>query len=394
MSDIASLRARAKINLADNLFTKDELKRIFISNYNSTHGMGISSSLNNNMSLQCFRNSSYYLLSRVQSDIWDSIDTLPVKTWATMTTDEKNLYIYIQTFIELMDDQIINRLGNCATPGLTFKVPCKSSIIEEKRTNFIDTRLNSINTTNANKHTSLGVQIYGLPNGGYSSAVVSFLKTNYLKNIQIINLKDVDTNLKKNFDILGLTNLSNYILIKLEEEEDGTYTYPDGPSFPIPGESLPDTNKVYPLINDIKLKKFNKHGTDHDYKLVGMLYDCPVGIAHQVTSLCYGDKCLETPPEHIFHDDKKKFTKKLITSDFTSGKNSGLDYGCATGKKQVLYLLYEKLSVQAELQAKITAFITANPDLSDIVIKGGGMDKYYSKYLKYKQKYLQLKKLM
>jgi len=382
--NIAPLRAKARLNIQDNSFNKNELKALFIHNYNSKNGASISSSLNNNMSYQCFRNAAYYLLSRLQLDIWNLIDTLPsINTipFASLSSDDQNLYIIIQTFIELMDDDIIGSLGTGGT-------------IEIKRTNFLDNRLESLTTNNNNKYSALGVlkAIYkgsymGNSNGGTSPTVITFFQTNFFKNLKISNIKYDDrlTFIKKNINDLGISISSDYILFK--------FIY--GPS-----DKLPTPNEMFSEINDFKIKKFIKSDNSiSTYNLVGILYDCPNGVGHQVTSICYQPNCTSTPPLHNFHDDQYKILNKQLNNvDFQTGNNTGLKYGCRIGGVNIQYILYEKTCVKDILQGKIDEFIRSNTAdypvstnvsyPSGVIIKGGA---YKNKYLKYKQKYLQLK---
>ena len=151
--DISNLRSKARLNITDNIFSKQELKSLFIHNYNSKNGNSLSSSLNNNMLYQCFRNSPYYLLSRTQLQIWDKIDTLlttDTTNFSSLNDDNKNLYIFIQTLIELMDDTIIT--------NVSIGTRYETEIIEMKRTNFIDTRFDSLISISDNtKYNSLGI---------------------------------------------------------------------------------------------------------------------------------------------------------------------------------------------------------------------------------------------
>jgi hypothetical protein len=382
--NIATLRAKARLNMTDNSFNKNELKSLFIHNYNSKNGASISSSLNNNMSYQCFRNAAYYLLSRLQLDIWNLIDTLPninTTPFAGLTPDNINLYTIIQTFIELMDDNIIASLGIGTT-------------IEIQRTYFLDNRLESLNTHNNNKYSALGVlkSIYKgsymkSSSGGTSPTVINFFQTKFFKDLKISNI-DYDDRfkfIKKNIDGLNISIPSNYILFK--------FNYGSN-------ENLPSPDEMFSRINSFKIKKFIQ--TDNsisNYNLVGILYDCPKGIGHQVTSICYQPNCTSSLPIHNFHDDQHKILNKELNSvDFKIGTDTGLKFGCKNQGIGIQYVLYEKTCVKDILQGKIDEFIRSNPAdypvstnfsfPSGVIIKGGD---YKNKYLKYKQKYLQLK---
>ena len=130
------------------------------------------------------------------------------------------------------------------------------------------------------------------------------------------------------------------------------------------------------------------------YKLVGILYDCPNGITHQVTSVCYGDKCINHDPtyiKHTFIDDKKIImNKELNPSNFKIRADTSLEWGCKNRGINIMCLLYENILVVEQLQKSIDNFLLENSLSYPVVIHGGS--KYKNKYLKYKNKYLNLKK--
>jgi len=375
---IITLRARAHIDLSQNIFTKDELKTIFVNNYASKHQINRLGSLNNNMGYQCFRNAGYYLLARAQGEVWDLIDTLPTKTWATMTYDEKDLYIYVQTFVELMDDEIINRVGKCT--NITFykgsAYGCNDSTTTHKRTNFLDNRLNQINAPIGNnniRYNSLGLlkytRTYTQNHGASSDGVISYFLNNLFKSVKTKTI-DYPTLKTDNFDTLGFSSMSNYIIVKLRGQ--------------------PITSTVFPDINTIKQKIYSSADPSKKYNLVGILYDCG---NHQVSSVCYGANCLSTPPNHSFHDDANVLDEKLDAAKFAPGVNSKLNFNCRTGPKEIQYLLYELQDAVVSLKAKVIAalppgILPTSPSYPQV--HGGGIN-YHHKYLKYKQKYLSLK---
>ena len=370
---IAALRARAHIDVSQNIFTKDELKTIFITNYSSKHEINRLGSLNNNMGYQCFRNAGYYLLARAQGEVWNLIDTLPNKTWDIMTNDEKDLYIYVQTFIELMDDDIIDRVGKC--PNITFysgwPSGCNDSTTTIKRTNFLDNRLNQINAPIGNnnvRYNSLGLlkytRNYTQNHGASSDGVISYFINNLFKSIKT-NTVDYPKLKTDNFDKLGFSSMSNYIIVKIRGQ--------------------PNTNTVFADINTIKQKIYSDADPSKKYNLVGILYDCG---NHQVTSVCYGANCLSTPPNHSFHDDANVLDEKLDPSKFAPGVDSKLNFNCKTGPKEIQYLLYELQDTVVSLTAKVIAHLPAGSAHPNV--HGGGIN-YHQKYLKYKQKYLSLK---
>jgi len=378
------LRIKAMIKFEDNIFTKNELKALFVKNYSSKNGSSLSSSLNNNMTYQCFRNAAFYLLSRLQGYIWDLIDTLPntdVKKYGNFSEDERHLYLIIQTFIELMDDIIINRIGT-------------GSNIETKRTDFLDKRLDSTTVPNRIKFSSFGIlkPAYGNLSSSQRSSdfVIAKFTQMIFKQLKIHKEGDLnslfDANLSdlEKWKIKSFTSPEKYLLIELETTwiEDKTVTgkYKD---------ILPSAFDVFGRINELKSKNFIKDDVTYTYNLVGLLLDCPNDIGHQVTSICYGSDCTNSPPVHNFHDDNLVVPRKsLIPDNFALGVDTGLQWGCKTKGINVQYILYEKTTVPSELQEQVTLFSNSINQEEIPVIHGGS---YKSKYLKYKQKYLILK---
>ena len=382
--DITALRAKANLDITSNLFSKDELKQLFIFNYKTTFGNGEIMALNNNDGYQCFRNAAFYLLLRFQKKIWDLIDTLPVAINFNSlgSDDDKNKYLVIQTLIELMDNTIINRLISVGT-------------IEKKRTTFIDNRLDIFITTPSNKYQLLGLlnkysqayfteiaSILGMSvadykaiagtAGGQSSNVINFIVTNIF-NTSNISLDIKPTLLDISNNIVSETN--NYLLYKI------------------------NTVLAKDIYSDLNTYKLLTNSTGETYKLVGILYDCGT---HQITSVCFGSQCLDIKADgyvtHNFIDDNLFIkNKSLNPNDYELGKVTGLNYSCRTASNlKVDYVLYEKVQAVTELNTEINSYLTTNNlTVTDLVIHGGGNnDEYYKlKYLKYKAKYLKLKNI-
>jgi hypothetical protein len=370
--DIQLLRNRANLDLNLNTFNKDELKTLFIHNYNTKNGISNSSSLNNNHSYQCFRNSSYYLLSRLQLLIWNKINELPdisIQPFNALNDPSKDIYTIIQTFIELMDDDIVNKLITGALP------------IEKKRTTFLDTRLDTVHTNNNNKYSALGIldssknykpSYLGSSNGSTAGTVISWFVTNIFSNLQfkILSYNDRLNIVTQTMKQLSDNKLTDYILFKINPNEN---------------EEIMTEKEFIDNIDNIKQKSFRKlNGKDTHYNLVGVLYDCPKGIAHQITSICYGTNCIDTPPIHNFHDDDK-----IIKHSLKDNIKIGILWGCNT-EMNVQFLLYERVSVIYDLQKQINDFIQSKNLVlpTKVTIHGGN---YREKYLKYKKKYLLLK---
>lgn len=58
--DITRLRSKVNIDFTRNIFSKDELKFLFMANYMSKQGQQKTSALNNNQTYQCFRVKKVY----------------------------------------------------------------------------------------------------------------------------------------------------------------------------------------------------------------------------------------------------------------------------------------------------------------------------------------------
>jgi len=353
-----------------NILSKDTLKTLFINNYNNSYGVPSSSpypglSLHNNKGFQCFRNAAFYMVNRMQSELWNGIDRLPVLP----TSDkDKNQYLIIQTFVEMMDDRIINSLYSSGT-------------IEFKRTEFIDERFKQLlNVTDSSKYISYGVQepkyetarnnelltfmsmadlrANGMLNKGGNSqdVLVEFL----------VNQVYFNSTSLSGFPAGQITGTTDYIKISLSEPVDN-------------------------FIKKYITYKTITNNLNEPYRLVGILYDCPYSTTHSITSVCFGDHCDLDDPTHIFMDDDLKIKKNLGPSF----NRNGLQWSCGDAGKSmnVGFLLYEKKSVRARLQKQIQDFIDANNIVrsSPFVVVGGGNKDYFTLYQKYKNKYLQLK---
>ena len=58
--DITGLRSKVNIDFTRNIFSKDELKFLFMANYMSKQGQQKTSALHNNQTYQCFRVKKVY----------------------------------------------------------------------------------------------------------------------------------------------------------------------------------------------------------------------------------------------------------------------------------------------------------------------------------------------
>jgi hypothetical protein len=379
----------SNINFAANILSPIALKTLFISNYGNSYGVpagrpypGIS--LYNNRLYQCFRNAAFYFLNRMQSEIWRGIGRLPA---VPPTTDpDFDQYLIIQTFVEIMDDGIINRLY----PG--------ADAIERKRTNFIDDRFQQLRIPQADSKYS-----------NYGVLSRTNLQAKHQQSARSMGFVDDPTTNKtavqiaEGMGLLGPGGLTMDVFIEFLENRiyfrSHTAESNNLPNIPLTTieplnttqdyiriKKIGDILSINDFITNIGNYRTIQNTNGEGYRLVGVLYDC---ANHQITSVCFGNDCDLANPRHIFMDDHVKHVKQL-SAPFNQ---AGLQYACTTGYVNVQYLLYEKVSVRADLQAEIQAFISSNGihRTTPFVVVGGGNNDYYSLYQKYKNKYLQLK---
>jgi hypothetical protein len=380
--DISALRLKSQLTFSNNLFSKNELKNIFIVNYpnvfvkpSGANVPGIT--LNNNQSYQCFRNAAFYFMYRMRAEIWNNIDNLNMGPVASMSDSDFNLYLITQTFIELMDDQIINRV----IPG--------SDSIQKKRTTFIDSRFDQLKgESGLAKYSFYGLLSYNQQRK--QQVRQDFVAPGMLKNI---NDSSMDSMLNLNInggvsqevlDHFLTTRLyfSNANLLYPIKELTNISTISTNPNYIM--VNMSSQPKISDFITNIHnyVDKTNANGIN--YKLVGILYDCLNGVPHQISSVCFGDNCNLPTPKHIFMDDHHKNVMDL-SNPFDLSK---LKWGCAI-ETRVTYLLYESDNAVTGLKSKIDSYLAASLGNHSNSFQIGG--DYYQKYLKYKNKYIELK---
>ncbi len=213
------------------------------------------------------------------------------------------------------------------------------------------------------------------------SGSVSLLFLNYFMKFaindsfgrQVIIMNDVEKDkkldrLKNIFDSTQNSLLNDYLIFNF-----------DG------GQNLYPPEDIFSNIKIIKVK--HSDGLIKEYKLVGIAYNC--GGRHSVSSVCYGDNCLSDISDNIIHEQINEDT----TIEFplnTPLKGTKL---CGSNSYKIELLLYEPVETVKRLQEKLNDFKSIYINIKDIVVSGGSNSNYYIKYLKYKQKYLNLKKL-
>jgi hypothetical protein len=128
---------------------------------------------------------------------------------------------------------------------------------------------------------------------------------------------------------------------------------------------------LYPpkkTFNNIKKIKVKIDGTDKEYKLVGVTYNC--SGQHSVSSVCYGNECLLNPVEHELINEDTTFEFKLDSPL----KSSRL---CVPDDYNIELLLYEPIEIVSELKTKLDDFKSRFTNIEEID------EKYLSKYIKY-----------
>ncbi len=375
--DLEEIINSTGLDFATHRLSKNDLKTLFIFNrpliYTKPNEYQIPGVPIDNPTYECFRNASLHFMIRMRFELWNNIDLLNNNPVSDM---DFNKYLITQTLIELMDEQIINRViqGDVS--------------IQVKRRRFINDRFNQLrNVENSTKYSSYGLtqyyddkvrkcleefaEVHGplhLHNerdyqfcnerGGVPDLVFNefFIIKNYFSENNVRYLDNVNE-----FETLSNINQPNYIRTRI-----------------IPQLRI---NDFISNIGNYVTKRINGGKT---YTLVGILYDCPENTAHNITSVCFDDDCLSTPPKHVFLDDEKKIVNELRNVF----NQTELKHGCTIGNILVIALLYEANDVKERLNESIRTFVRG--------IRGQprhhGGSAYYTKYLKYKNKYLELKR--
>jgi hypothetical protein len=116
------------------------------------------------------------------------------------------------------------------------------------------------------------------------------------------------------------------------------------------------------------------------YRIVGLALKCDG--KHSIISLCYGHDCIDNKYYVLNDHERYKVELKVdIVNQFGTHCNQNLI--------EIESILYEKDDVVLELNTIIMEDLKLR---SHRIIHGGNL--YYTKYLKYKTKYLELKKLI
>lgn len=116
---------KSELLFQDNLLSKNELKLLFKEQYKNITNINLANLMNR---CQCFRNTAIFLIMRMEALIWKKINELPDNaTYDTLSINDKNKYLILQTLIELLDNRIIKKVMN--------------NYNDDDRTKFLDTRL-------------------------------------------------------------------------------------------------------------------------------------------------------------------------------------------------------------------------------------------------------------
>ena len=249
----------------------------------------------------------------MQYAIYSSIYNLPEQIGVDTPISDFNKYLIIQTFIELMDDSIINKLSSQNT-------------IEKKRTEFLDSRLEQFKfdpSMEINQQGKIKYSNFGLLNKYYKPRIE-------------FEASQIEMSFNEYVTYAGNGGLTNDVLTYFIDNVFGQYIkFSDNIlESPENNYTLYKTNiSLNDLLANIEKYKIKTASDNKKYRLVGIVYDCPDDVTHQITSLCYGDNCIKTPPTHTFHDDQL-IKSKNIASPFNK---SDLQWGCI--------LVYEKLII-------------------------------------------------
>lgn len=297
----------SNLSFFENIIAPKDLFMI----YNLFHKENIS--LKNIQTYQSFRNASIFLISRLYKIIFQLIDMLPENINSTnynsIDREIIDLYLIIQTLIELKCPQIINKIFS------------NTDDISTKNANFLDYRLGQTNFECKIKHQQFGLlnnpDFKITPNrGGNSRETIDFFMKKYFGSLLHYWKCDNFLHVYKN----NFVSDKDYILIDIGNI---------------------DVNNIYINLDNIKNIK-NKNG--EKYMLCGLLYGCPEwpgsSRRHEIFSQCDDfTKC--NLKNHTFHDDQ------IIHTDFLENYDSikkNLQWGCRDFKPvQIQFILYEKI---------------------------------------------------
>jgi hypothetical protein len=143
---------------------------------------------------------------------------------------------------------------------------------------------------------------------------------------------------------------------------------------------IPNTKDIFDRIKIITVN--NPTFGSKYYKLVGVAYSC--NYKHSVTSVCYGNGCLSSPVKHIQINEENIIDPFNLDNPLKQSKH------CSNDKYTIELLLYEPIETVSRLQDQLKEFKEMFNNIEPVFVQGGG---YYKKYLKYKMKYLSLKKI-
>lgn len=492
------------VDFVKNLKTRDELKTLFINNYNNSRGSTIDTvgiALNNTNNTICYFISAFNIISRLQYVIFNEINKLSdLSEIVTKLTEDKcleeeeskkfNKYLLIQTIIEVHTAEITDKIEFIHERLKQFTFSKNSFDLNEPLMNKVQNEIGNIRTQLLNvwyilnsednmNLMSLVDKLYKTNEINISAAYATGetenlyknffeesiskiieIKEKFLKNYSKwmtdgkLNLENIKTDfnefdeindatdlldnlttLHSSFNIIDdltrkytdkdivmdelcantlLKNnmlnkefLRTYFAVTIDgKEPNGSMSsitiralldcldtpdvviMSDNSSFESIKTNIKEQSVPYVIYNYDNLKNLLdndfvnlKNNEDNLYNLVTISYNC--GNKHSVASTCYGKECLDF--KHILINENKKFEVDL--KNFNSGSKGN---HCIAEKMSLENITFELNSYVKKLLNDIQIYSTTN-GLTMPNIHGGG-DRFKLKYLKYKNKYLMLKK--
>lgn len=211
-------------------------------------------------------------------------------------------------------------------------------------------------------------------NGSESSVVVNSL-------INILDTDKIDT------DNVSLNTKYQEIDMSSEQSPNETYIIDYDKPYYIQNITIESKLQKGNIFDSLKDKFFAETKNKKKYRLCGISFVCP---GHSVASICYNTNCDKTDktyPTHIVINEISKFENQLNNSEnlYNFGKL------CNNGSYYIDKLLYESVEYSQTLKNLMNEFISSNNLKIKSFQTGGNIINYYDKYMKYKQKYINLK---
>lgn len=157
----------------------------------------------------------------------------------------------------------------------------------------------------------------------------------------------------------------------LDSSQLRTYNRPDGPSYIILDDGRITINNLVTKITSYDLT---------NYYLCGVSWNC--GGKHSVVSLCYDGDCNLDTLIHTFVNETTR-VRQSLTAEYTG-------HLCSSKYIGTELMVFENRACVGSLREAVRRYIgTSEMHMPNI---HGGSVNYYDKYIKYKNKYIELKK--